>query len=108
MAECHVVHSEKPNAFLIISGAILRFGLQNEQNSTGFIRLFDMAECHVRFIYKPNAFLMIWEAILRFWLGNIQFEQGFIRVCATRFCILKISKFDRFYKVLRRFEIVLR
>ena len=30
MAGCHVVHSEKPNAFLIISGAILRFGLQND------------------------------------------------------------------------------
>ena len=41
MAECHVVYSEKPNAFLIIFGAILRFGLQNEQNSTGFIRYFD-------------------------------------------------------------------
>ncbi len=25
MAECHVVYSEKPNAFLIISGALLRF-----------------------------------------------------------------------------------
>ena len=41
MAGRHVVYSEKPNAFLIISGAILRFGLQNEQNSTGFIRYFD-------------------------------------------------------------------
>ena len=30
--------SEKPNAFLITSGAILRFGLQNDQNSIGFIR----------------------------------------------------------------------
>ena len=40
-AECHVVHSEKPNAFLIILEAILRFGLQNNQNSTGFIRHFD-------------------------------------------------------------------
>ena len=33
--------SGKPNAFLIISDAILRFGLQNDQNSTGFIRYFD-------------------------------------------------------------------
>ena len=38
MAECHVVYSEKPNAFLIILEAILRFGLQNDQISTGFIR----------------------------------------------------------------------
>ena len=41
MAGRHVVYSEKPNAFLIILGAILRFGLQNNQNSTGFIRYFD-------------------------------------------------------------------
>ncbi len=41
MAECHVVYSEKPNAFLIILEVILRFGLQNDQNSTGFIRYFD-------------------------------------------------------------------
>ena len=41
MAECHVVYSEKPNAFLIILEAFLRFGLQNHQNSTGFIRYFD-------------------------------------------------------------------
>ena len=41
MAECHVVYSEKPNAFLIISEAILRFGLQNNQKSIGFIRYFD-------------------------------------------------------------------
>ncbi len=40
-AECHVVYSEKPNAFLIILEAILRFGLQNDQSSTGFIRYFD-------------------------------------------------------------------
>ena len=41
MAETYVVYSEKPNAFLIILEAILRFGLQNDQNSTGFIRYFD-------------------------------------------------------------------
>ena len=40
-AECHVVYSENPNAFLIILEAILRFGLQTDQNSTGFIRYFD-------------------------------------------------------------------
>ena len=39
MAKCHVVYSEKPNAFLIILEAILRFGLQNDQNSSGFIRV---------------------------------------------------------------------
>ncbi len=33
--------SGKPNAFLIILGAILRFRLENDQNSTGFIRYFD-------------------------------------------------------------------
>jgi len=42
MAETHVVHSEKPNAFLIILEAFLRFGHQNDQNSTGFIRYFDV------------------------------------------------------------------
>ena len=41
MVKCHVVYSEKPNAFLIILDAILRFGLQNDQSSTGFIRCFD-------------------------------------------------------------------
>ena len=40
MVQCHVVYSEKPNAFLITLEAILRFGLQNNQNSTGFIRYF--------------------------------------------------------------------
>ena len=41
MAEYHVVYSEKPNAFLIIFEANLRVGLQNDQNSTGFIRYLD-------------------------------------------------------------------
>ncbi len=41
MVKCHVVYSEKPNAFLIIFEAILRFGLQNDQISTGFIRYSD-------------------------------------------------------------------
>ena len=45
---------------------------------------------------------MILEPFFRKWLQNDQFEQGFIRVCATRFCILKNSKFVRFYKVFRR------
>ena len=40
-AGCRVVYSENPNAFLIILDAILRLGLQNNQNSTGFIRYFD-------------------------------------------------------------------
>ncbi len=42
MAETHVVHSEKPNDFLIILEAFLRFGLENHQSSTGFIRYFDV------------------------------------------------------------------
>ena len=41
MAQGHATFTEKPNAFLIIFGAILRFWLQNDQNSTGFIRYFD-------------------------------------------------------------------
>ena len=41
MAECHVVYSGNPSAFFIIVEAILRFGLQNDQISTGFIRYFD-------------------------------------------------------------------
>ncbi len=57
MAECHVVHSEKPNAFLIISGAILRFGLQNEQNSTGFIRYFDQLFSMLQNGLGPMLFL---------------------------------------------------
>ena len=40
MEETHVVHSEKPNAFLIILEVILRFGLENHQETTGFIRYF--------------------------------------------------------------------
>ena len=66
-----------------------------------------MAGCHVVSSEKPNAFLMILEHFPRQWLENNQFEQGFIRVSATRFCIWKNSKFDRFYKVFRRFAIVL-
>ena len=41
MAECHVRFIYKPNAFLIILESILRFWLQNHQNSTGFIRYVD-------------------------------------------------------------------
>ena len=54
--------------------AILRFGLQNDQNSIGFIRYFDMAECHVIYSEKPNAF-SFWRP---FWvLGSkmIKIEQ---------------------------------
>ena len=41
MAECHVPFIYKPNAFLILLGAFLRFGHRNPQSSTGFIRYFD-------------------------------------------------------------------
>ena len=41
MAGCHVVDSGKPNAFFDHFEPILRFGLQNDQNSTGFIRYSD-------------------------------------------------------------------
>ena len=37
----HVRFIYKPNAFLIIFDAVLRFGLQNHWNCTGFIRYFD-------------------------------------------------------------------
>ena len=40
MVECHVEFIYKRNAFLIILEAILRFGPQINQNSTGFIRYF--------------------------------------------------------------------
>ena len=55
-----------------------------------------------------NAFLMILVPLFRKWPENDQFEQGFIRVFATRFCISQNVEFDRFYKVLRRAEKVLR
>ena len=58
MVKRHVRFIYKPNAFLIILGAFLRFGLQNHQFPTGSIRFCDMAKHHVRFIYKPNAFLL--------------------------------------------------
>ena len=57
-----MVYSEKPNAFLIILDAILRFGLQNDQSSTGFIRFSDIAESDVIYSEKPNAFLILFEA----------------------------------------------
>ncbi len=41
MSTRHVRFIYKPNAFLIILEAILRFGPQNDQYSTGFIRYFD-------------------------------------------------------------------
>ena len=41
MVKCHVRFIYKRNAFLIILEAILRFGPQINQNSTGFIRYFD-------------------------------------------------------------------
>ena len=81
---------------------------QKSSFSTGFIRFFDTAERHVIYSEKPNAFLMILESIFRKWPGNDQFEQGFIRVFATRFCISQNVEFDRFYKVFRRAEKVLR
>ena len=39
MAECHVRYIYKPNAFLIILEAFLRFWLENHQFETGFIRV---------------------------------------------------------------------
>ncbi len=40
MVGCHVEFIYKRNAFLIILEANLRFGPQNDQNPTGFIRYF--------------------------------------------------------------------
>ena len=54
MVECHVRLIYKPNAFLIIFGAILRFCLQNHQNSTGFIRYF-----HQLFRMLENVVLLM-------------------------------------------------
>ena len=56
MVGCHVVHSEKPNAFLIILEAILRLGLQNDPNSTGFIRYFDQLFCMLQNGLGPMLF----------------------------------------------------
>ena len=50
----HLAFSEKPNAFLIILGAILQKCPQNHQNSSGFIRYFDQ-----RFRTLQNAVLPI-------------------------------------------------
>ena len=47
MAGRHVIHSEKPNAFLIILEVFLRFWLRKSSFSTGSIRVSDMAGCHV-------------------------------------------------------------
>ena len=41
MAECHVIYSENLMLFDHFGG-ILRFGLENHQSSTGFIRYFDV------------------------------------------------------------------
>ncbi len=56
MAECHVVYSEKPNAFLIILEAILRFGLENYPNSTGFIRYFEQLFRRLQIALGPMLF----------------------------------------------------
>ncbi len=75
LARCHVSFIYKPNAFLIILGSILRFGLQNHQNTSVFIRYFDqqiwmlqnalgpmLFWCFakslnvINFHWKPNAF----------------------------------------------------
>ena len=115
------------NAFLIISEPIFDFWLQKSQYSTGFIRVSATRFCiwenskfdrfykvFRRFgivLRKPslgNAFSIISEPIFDFGLQKSQFSTGFIRVSATRFCIVGISKIDRFYKVCRRFGIVLR
>ena len=86
MAKSHVTFSEKPNAFLIILGAILRFGPQIHQNSTGFIRYFEQLfwmlqialgpmlffeisqsrQSSSTFSGNPNAFLILLRAISRF------------------------------------------
>ena len=53
MAECHVIDSEKPNAFLIILEVILRFGLEKHQETTGSIRYF-----YQLFWMLPNTVLL--------------------------------------------------
>ena len=56
MADCHVIYSEKPNAFLILSEAISAFLPNFHLFSIGFIRIGDMADCHVIYSEKPNGF----------------------------------------------------
>ena len=84
MAGCHVRFIYKPNAFLIILEPILRFWLQNHQNSPGLIRYFDQLfwtlqnvvlptvfdvlqshETPPTFTEKPNAFLIHFGSILQ-------------------------------------------
>ena len=56
MARTYVVYSEKPNAFLIIVEAILRFGLQNDSNSTGFIGYFEQLFRMLQIALGPMLF----------------------------------------------------
>ena len=102
--------SEKRNAFFIILEAILRCGLRNDPNSTGFIRYFDQLfptlenalgpmifdilrgrETPSTFSEKRNAFLIILEAILRFGLQNDWNSTGFIRYFEQLFRMLQIA-----------------
>ncbi len=57
MVECRVRFIYKPNAFLIILEVILRFGLQNHQSSTGFIRYFSTFPGASKHCFT-NGFLM--------------------------------------------------
>ena len=76
-----------------------------------FDRVYKVFRRAGKVLRKPslgNAFLMVLEPLFRKWLRNVHFEQGFIRVFATRFCISQNVGIDRFYKVFRRAEKVLR
>ena len=50
-------NSENTNSFLAIFEPRFQNWLQNEQNSTGFIRVFDKAGWHAPDTEKPNGFL---------------------------------------------------
>ena len=98
MVDCHVRFIYKPNAFLMILEPILRFWLQNHQNSTGFIRYFDQL---FRMLQNALGPIRFWSfakssnAINFYWKHNAfdTFGGQFVKMSP------KVSLNDRFYKV---------
>ena len=50
-------NSVNPNGFIDLFEPLFLNWLQNDQNSTGFIRCFDKAGCHAPDTENPNGFL---------------------------------------------------
>ena len=86
----------------------MRFRIAENSKFDRFYKVLRRFEIVLRKPSLGNAFWIISESISGFGLQKSSNSTGFIRYFATRFCSLENLKFNRFYKVLRRLESVLR